>query len=198
MLLKIGILHEGPLDAEVLKIVINKIAETFFPKAKLIYQGFEAKGQVITKIKPAFNLFFSGEKPCGVGVVVGDKDKDTERLKKIKIEVASVKTEGSFVQPVACGCPDPTIEQWLISEANAIRQVLQCNLEEHLNFVDFSPKDRIKMLHRKYNKDETRNVTDMCIEAANLLNLEMLQKNDSSFKSFIEDFISNLKKCGNI
>lgn len=185
----IGILAESSNDSEPLKEIIKKIL-TAELNTNLNFITFESNTGIFADMNKAAKLFFDAEPNCHIAIYLNDLDDQPNRCKKIR-QWATTYCSKNAQGIIVVGCPDPTFEQWFVSEENAIKNVLGLDSTKPLPHDGQHPKARMeKMIYE--NPDITISKKSAYIDIAKKLNLTVLKDRDRSFKRFYEEFQESL------
>lgn len=189
--MKIGILHEGRRDLSPVQTFINRIVD---PQEEIIYKSYDAKGEIITKMKPALALF-QGEK-VDLSIFVSDIDNFPERRTNVKSFIKE-HTE-SIIIPAFC---EPHLEEWFIIERNSIVSVLEVDPQYPFKKDPLrdNPKELIrKFIQEKYRKnkegEEVLTEPEFYQKITETIDIQLLVNKDSDFKNFnkeLKNFIKN-------
>ncbi len=186
----IGILAESSNDSEPLKEIIRKII-TEKLNTNLSFITFESNTGIFADMNKASKLFFEAEPNCHIAIYLNDLDDQPSRCKKIRqwaTNYCSKNAQGIIV----VGCPDPTFEQWFISEENAVKNVLGLDSAEPLPYNGQHPKTRMENMVYK-NQDITISKKSAYINIAKKLNIGVLKERNRSFKRFYDEFVKSLQ-----
>lgn len=182
----IGLLYEGTLDEKPLEVIIEKVIGLVGRQGvhNIKFISRPASGSIEGYIKSSAILFYDTYN-CNLAFFIADTDGDDKKISRIRASVSKHcrKINSSSVNVV--GCPDPELEQWLIDEENAIKQVFSLPSVKPLPFNEIAhPKERLQKIISIYNRDITVTRSELYAKVVNLMNLDKLRMNSPSFKSF--------------
>jgi hypothetical protein len=190
--MKIGILHEGFLDAESIKIIVLRIIEHVGVEVPIEFDLYRANGPIIGKMPAAQKRFFECEKPCDFGIFISDIDRVLHKKKQIENWIKSQKK--SHPHHIISCCPDPTLEIWFLREENCIKQKYRSlNASAPLPYENLHPKEQIQKIIIAHD-EITASPKDVYPELAKLLNLSLLASKDAIFDKFYKQLIFACKK----
>lgn len=191
--MKIGLLCEGDSDERPLQIIIERIiSELRQSQAKrLSFVTKSAQGSIESLIRISAILFYNTN-DCDLAVFITDSDGKSDKCKRIKSLVSThckrIRPSGSYI----VACPDTELEQWLLDEENAIKQIFSLAGNLPLPYEGMTPKERLLRIIHENGKDITVTESDMYAKVAALMNLKTLCMRNKSFKSFYDAIRKNV------
>lgn len=182
--MKVGILYEGDLDEEPLKVIVQRVAERINPLLKHI--NFVLKpthGSIDTHIRMAC-IFFFDTNDCSMAIFVADTDGRYDKPRRIKALVSRHCKHISPGSKNVVACPEPELEQWFLDEEIAIKRIFSLSADEELPYKTMDSKERLRRIIDENNKNVTITVSEIYTEIAETMDLGKLIMGSKSFNSF--------------
>ncbi len=160
--------------------------------SKAITGGY---GKVITEIKGFQRALFKGIIPAGspdLLLVMGDANCGNFRERKKEI---MGNIDPNIFPFFIVGCPDPHIEKWLLIDDQALLSIFGSSTNMPLDkcIRDYY-KNELKRIIRSAGWPIAQEGLEYSQDIINIIDFARAEKNDQSFKIFISDLRSALKK----
>lgn len=144
MQVKLGIAYEGGLDTAYVRALIERI---------LTEKGFSIIGEpdlvkpdtAIVKYVPAFVDDFR-QNSIDLMVFVTDKDEEPDRRDQIREAIKKVNP--GLLDFSAIGVPSPHMEQWILADDTAVKNVYGLRGSDPLPFGELKPKEQLMSIHK--------------------------------------------------
>ncbi len=190
-----GIHCEGYLDELITKVLIKRILREEGVDSDIEFRVSHADtGLTDRSIKAAVSLFGDIKPPCNLAVFITDQDGNTDKLRNLTSMIKN-QIDGLFDDYAILACPEPNIENWLLKEEDAIKNIFLLDAANQLPESNISePKARLKTIIKIFNKDLTKNHNDICFEITKLLNISKLKSVDRSFDCFHSSLVSKIRR----
>lgn len=193
----VGLLFEGSLDREAIKVLTARLIANFAPDKPVKFVFVKADGPIDVKMEPSAVRFFEEEDSCDFAIFLSDVDKDPKNVKRKRINAwirnYFLKKNKSII-PVF---PNPTFEQWFFAEENALKQIFPAmNPTSPIPYSDLKPKERLKKIVIEFSNDITVSPKDVYPLISEILDLHHLATKDVSFRRFNEKMGLTLRSIG--
>jgi hypothetical protein len=190
----IGLLYEGLLDENSLKILVGRIVagSSIFSRNQITFTVQSSSGPIIPKMEIAAKIFFDGEKRADFAVFMSDIDGQLERKKNITDWVKEYSDRTGNI--IVVGIAEPKYEHWLMKEGNAIKNLLSIPGDKSIYDLSGDPKWQMANIYDEYNKDSSFTLKNLYTEASEKIEIEYLKTRDKSFESFLHELSTTVSK----
>lgn len=136
----------------------------------------------ITRMVPVYVTKFVSESR-EIMIFLTDSDEGANTKKHIEDKISAVNEAHKLIS--AIGIPEPNMEGWILSDEDAVKNVLGCSGTSPLPYANVKPKDRLKMIHSESAHTGTLDEAKMEIVAA--ASTRQMSSHSSSYRAFKDE-----------